>query len=341
VIIAPAAASDQGEPPPPVRLHATATLLAAPAPLASELGSLYAATEQVGREQGLEPQDVWSHHWQPLMDDICLLSTLARGAGSAAGAPMQPSTAVSLEMAQTLVQFFSLNAMPGWQAEAQCVLDMISRQREERQHHVMGPPGESALPQMRAEPVQAEGGATATSHPAPTSMLASLPSIAGAGNSKAAQVGHNQGSPASGHTPQWEVPVTTNPPSGTAVSSTGNEANTTQCPDKSSSVAPAPRQPPPAATSTFSIRAWVLWFGSCLHLLWAGFPDPGDEREWQSDISVTSVAATDPVGLVCQAGIVIASMTRTPHDDGLMFRWPLLYLGHSAGWVIALLWWVP
>jgi hypothetical protein len=86
------------------------------------------------------------------------------------------------------------------------------------------------------------------------------------------------------------------------------------------------------------MKGWVQWLATGLHLLAAGFSDSNNEKVWQEDLGVTAVAATDPVGLMCQAGIVIASMTRTPHGDGLMFRWPMLYLGHSAGWVIALLW---
>jgi hypothetical protein len=60
----------QGGSPPPARLLATATLLAAPALLASELCSLHIVMEQEGGYQGLGAQQLWSSHWQPLMDDL-------------------------------------------------------------------------------------------------------------------------------------------------------------------------------------------------------------------------------------------------------------------------------
>jgi hypothetical protein len=119
-------------------LLATATLLAALAPLASELCSLHTAMVEQERGAGLGVQEVLSNHWH-LMDDICLLSALARGAAEA-GLDHQQAASTVTEVATRLHQFFCLNTLPAWQEEVAQVLDIRSSSRHRWPLlHILGP----------------------------------------------------------------------------------------------------------------------------------------------------------------------------------------------------------
>jgi hypothetical protein len=70
-----------------------------------------------------------------------------------------------------------------------------------------------------------------------------------------------------------------------------------------------------------------------------GFPDAGEERVWQSDISVTSVRAIDPLGAVLQIAMGGITMARI-WQEGLLRLWSLNWLLHvcyAAAWLWALL----
>jgi hypothetical protein len=125
----------------PTRLHGTATLLAAPAPLATELCSLYAGMEQEGQEDGLSRRDVWSHFWQPLMCDLhaCLAGCQMAAAPSGNAATfIQQNEVVLTTVAGSLGSFFSANGMPGWQGLMQ---RMSETMRDHHQSHLEGGPG--------------------------------------------------------------------------------------------------------------------------------------------------------------------------------------------------------
>jgi hypothetical protein len=138
VITAPVHASDTDQPPPPARLHTTASLLAAPGPLASELCSVYTGLEVEGQGAGLTTAEVWSTHWQPLTHDVCLLGTLA--ARRRAGTLSCGSAAVAAQVAQSLSHFFADHALPAWQAQVSCFSTSL------QQHEVSrGGQGEGSL----------------------------------------------------------------------------------------------------------------------------------------------------------------------------------------------------
>jgi hypothetical protein len=131
--------TDDGHPPPRPQLVATATLLAAPAPLASELCSLYEAMQDQGQAAGLEAHEVWSQHWQVLMHDVslCLLAAddlLAprepTSSAPASEAPEQHTAGAIREVAGNLHRFFSSHAMVGWEAQMQAVLQACGGQQE-------------------------------------------------------------------------------------------------------------------------------------------------------------------------------------------------------------------
>jgi hypothetical protein len=314
IITSPVHQSGPNQPPSPTRLHATATLLAAPDHLASELCSLYAVMVEQGQQEGLTKQQVWSLHWQPLMDDICLLSTLTE-----ATSQEQQSMSVITEAAHNLQQFFEMNSLPAWQEEVVRVLGSL--QQQDAKHQPESPTsGGSATEQKGSSQVDVRRAA-----PAPGSV-----------SSKTAATEHRQQhSPAS---------------SGDKAGMSSSVAGPSSPSKKKLSSAPGrtPTAPvPPRPTLRLrrackkSLSAWV-WH--CCQLLWAGFPEHDDESEWQSDISVTCARATDPGGLICQAGICAANTMRA-WRMGLLTQWQdishlHLYIIHTLDWMLALTWWV-
>jgi hypothetical protein len=130
IITTPTHKPGSQQPPQLACMHATATLIAAPAALASELCSLYGTMMQQGGAIGLDAQAVWSLHRQPLMDCICLLSTLP-GTAAEASTPQEPaqSTAMLTEAAHSLQAFFDLDSVPGWRAEVSCILARLKQQQ--------------------------------------------------------------------------------------------------------------------------------------------------------------------------------------------------------------------
>jgi hypothetical protein len=136
VITTPTNQLDQPKPPQLAHVHATATLLAAPGPLASELCTLYEAMEDEGRAQGLSGQEVWAAHWQQLMNDlaVCLMAAdnLSSGAGATASTDQQLEAVK--EAATPLAEFFSDHGLGGWQVQMQGVLQALGlHQVESRQ----------------------------------------------------------------------------------------------------------------------------------------------------------------------------------------------------------------
>jgi hypothetical protein len=133
IITTPTQHADTSQRTQPVRLLATATLLAAPAPLASELCSLYALMQQQGQQEGLGDQEVWSLHWQVLMNDLALCLMAADDFGSAttgAGTAMSVQQVQAVgEVADSLCKFFSGHAMLGWQAQMQASLQALGHQQ--------------------------------------------------------------------------------------------------------------------------------------------------------------------------------------------------------------------
>jgi hypothetical protein len=325
IITTPTHKPGSQQPPQLARLHATATLVAAPPPLASELCSLYETMMQQGGAIGLDAPAVWCLHWQPLMDSICLLSTLP-GTAAEASTPQEQaqSTAMLTEAAHSLQTFFDLNSMPAWRAEVSCILARLNQQQARGQ--VEAP---SADPQSDAQ--------AATS---PTSVPGNeQPPASGAAPRSSATSDHDQPELAS--------------TSGTAASRHGcNAAGCSRAgpssPSKDKAAAssqPPPRLPPTPHPHRPRIRALHAWVLHCCRLLLLGFPDPGVEREWQSDISVTSARATDPGGLICQAGIFAANSMRA-WRMGRLVHWHdasnvLLYWVHTLAWGGVLIWWVP
>jgi hypothetical protein len=151
---------------------------------------------------------------------------------------------------------------------------------------------------------------------------------------------------------QQQVEVTTLAHSGPPASSSDQEVVTATSPktpsragpsspsnEKPSTTAqphvPAAAQPPHMAPATgYSSRIC-----SALQLLIRGFPDAEEERVWQSDISVTSVRATDRLGMVLQAAISVTCMAHM-WQEGLLAHWSLNWLLHTcytAPWLWALL----
>jgi hypothetical protein len=114
VITTPSAAHQPhgSHPPPPARLLATATMLAAPLELASELCSLYTRMEQEGRGQGLSVQDVWHRHWQPLVNDLGLCLNVSK---------VQSGSVQGAVAATTLCSFLAQHGMRGWLSQLQLV----------------------------------------------------------------------------------------------------------------------------------------------------------------------------------------------------------------------------
>jgi hypothetical protein len=260
-------------------LLATATLLAAPVSLASELCSLYSMEEQEGPEAGLSPQDVWSHHWQPLMDDLCLLSTLAGGAAETGLGHQQAASTVT-EVATSLHHLFCLNNLPAWQEEVARVLDtLLQEQQQQAQVATAAHPG-SRVSSSGQEVISATSTKTSSN-------------------------------------------------AGTSSSSNEKPPTTAQRP------APAPAQPQHMASARpYSSRVYRY-----LQLLLGGFPGAGEERVWQSDISVTSVKALDPWGVVLQIAMAGVAMARM-WQEGLLDRWSLnwlLYICYTTPWLWALL----
>jgi hypothetical protein len=94
-------------------------------------------------------------------------------------------------------------------------------------------------------------------------------------------------------------------------------------------------------THHHTARIKAAWLWQCLRLLHTGFPDAHDERVWQDTCAVTSVLATDPVGLIYQSGIFVACLVRT-WQAGLLQDWShasnmILFSSHGFGWVFAIL----
>jgi hypothetical protein len=270
IITTPAHKPGSQQPPQLARLHATATLLAAPPPLASELCSLYETMMQQGGAIGLDAQAVWSLHWQPLMDSICLLSTLP-GTAAEATTPQEQeqSTAMLTEAAHSLQTFFDLNSMPAWHAVVSGILARL-------QHSA--------------------------------------------------------------------VPGTTGREGTAACNSTGPSCLSDGKCSAKPQAQPSPAAPSPSRPRSSRIRALHAWVLYCCRLLLSGFPDPEVEKEWQSDISVTCVTATDPGGLICQVGIWAANVMRA-WRIGRLTGWQdnsdvLLYTLHTTDWALPLIWWV-
>jgi hypothetical protein len=155
VMTTPLTPSHSGQPPAPAQLLATTTLLAAPAPLASELCTLYDSMEDQGQAQGLGAGDVWSQHWHPLMEDICLCLVAAHSAAAlTATSPSAPSEGpaggvqsqeVTARVMEVLGQFFAGNGMPAWQAQLQHIVAQLEEFWRGRQQHA-----DQAAPQPSA-----------------------------------------------------------------------------------------------------------------------------------------------------------------------------------------------
>jgi hypothetical protein len=135
IITTPTKHADPPNPPQPAHVHATATLLAAPAPLASELCNLHEAMQQQGRAQGLSDEEMWAHHWQQLINDLSLCVAASAGlssaaaAGAGATAMAQHQLQAMKEVTTTLANFFSTHGMTGWEAQMRGVLQALGRQQ--------------------------------------------------------------------------------------------------------------------------------------------------------------------------------------------------------------------
>jgi hypothetical protein len=176
IITTPTHHTQGPQPPQLARLLATATLLAAPASLASELCGLHELMEQQGAAQQLTAQEVWSQHWQVLMNDLALclmaaddLSSATPGEGTAVSAYQVQAVG---EVAETLCQFFLGHVMPGWQAQMHSSLQALSHQQAQGQQALLWEQGVVATPFHRDEPAgpatpQVGKQATSTSVPAP------------------------------------------------------------------------------------------------------------------------------------------------------------------------------
>jgi hypothetical protein len=105
----------------PPQLLASATLLAAPALLASELCGLHALIEHEGVDARMTGASVWSQHWQPLMDDICLClealgsaDAASAASGTAEGAMVGFGSQACDLVTARLCDFFSDVGMAAW-----------------------------------------------------------------------------------------------------------------------------------------------------------------------------------------------------------------------------------
>jgi hypothetical protein len=131
----------------PVCLHATATLLAAPALLASELCILAEAMQQQGRAEGLSDQEVWSTHWQQLINDLCMCLMAANDPSSGMG------TTEVRGVASSLATFFSTHGMTGWEGQMQGVLQALGRQQVEGRQASEEQAGAGAIADAPAGPL--------------------------------------------------------------------------------------------------------------------------------------------------------------------------------------------
>jgi hypothetical protein len=177
IITTPTQHADTSQRTQPVRLLATATLLAAPAPLASELCSLYALMQQQGQQEGLGDQEVWSLYWQVLMTDLALcllaaddLSSATPGTGTAAPAHQRAALAAA---ADSLCEFFTHHVMSDWEAQMQGALQSLGHHHQgENKPATYMEQGGVATPSHRDVPAgpatpQVGKQATSTSVPVP------------------------------------------------------------------------------------------------------------------------------------------------------------------------------
>jgi hypothetical protein len=158
IITTPAAPHSSTQPCPPARVLATATHLVAPVLLASELCGLHAIMEEEGVRAGMSGAAVWSHRWQPLMNDISLCidllsssqtasatsnSSTATGAGAGVQYPAQAFDLVT----DTLREYFSRAGMEGWFQQLQSMRESMP------EHHKQG----EATPQWGGVEPQGSG----------------------------------------------------------------------------------------------------------------------------------------------------------------------------------------
>jgi hypothetical protein len=270
----------------PMHLHATATLVAAPKPLASELLALYSLMEVQGKEEGLDSGEVWSGHWQPLMDDLTSCLYQQGSSASVAVPDGAPGTTVTVErealsndaLAQVLSglrEFFSTHAMSGWLQQLQ---------------HLSGCPGGG---QDTAGAGRGEGPSSASGD----HLTETLRTSCGAACAPADPAGQPPGA---------SVPT---PTSASSSSPARKQPNEHQQP----LTAPALRPKPLAL-------ACSLGLGGCLHLLVSGFPDAQQESEWQRRRSMTPLGSTPPLGLMFDAASAAAAVIRM-WQAGWLSRW--------------------
>jgi hypothetical protein len=327
VIMTPTSPHSSTVAPQVTRLHTTATLLAAPAPLASELCCLYEAMIQQGQQEGLGAGCVWTTHWQPFLEDISLLSALTgRRAGSSPAEHQLP--AVQADVAHSLRQFFDVNSMPAWHAY---VSDLLRAGEQPSQTPALDIPSQVANTSSSLSIASVPQ--TPTAHQGPIQGSDVHPQHPPVVHSTVGQVSINEATSATSINP-------TSPPAAGQAAEPSNLGSS-----KELSAATQAHLPPPTAQRTHHIGGWLARLRQCLQLLHTGFPDPDDERVWQDTCAVTSVQTTDPVGLTFQAGCLVASLNRM-RKAGLLTEWShasniILCTSHAVGWVVAILRYEP
>jgi hypothetical protein len=349
VITTPANHADQTNPPQLAHVYATATLLAAPVLLASELCTAHEFMQQQGRAQGLNDQEIWSHYWQPLMQDVCLLATSALPKDE--DPIQQANAAVVAQAAHTLSHFFDINSMHAWQAQAVHVLSNLFQQQAEAP--------QPSLPAAQVPTAGDEAGeevpSTATSHdnadpPALPDLTANLAARASSGR-------QSRKPKLSSSYAHLQQPSLTSSASGSsngqegASAAAGKGASDTATYPSGPSSSRAGKRPAPMAAAqapstptsrplSANTKALMAWLRQGLQLLHRGFPDAAAEKEWQEGVVLTY----SPFFLVLQAGIFAASVTRT-WQAGLLVHWSdatqlIFYTAHAAVWMLATVRWV-
>jgi hypothetical protein len=181
-----------------VRLLATATLLVAPASLASELCGLHELMQQEGQQEGLAAQEMWSH-WQVLMNDLALcllaaddLSSATPGPGTAPPAHQRAALAAA---ADSLCEFFTHHVMSDWQAQMQGAVQSLGHQQGENKPATCMEKGSVASPSHRdvpagpAMPLEVKSGARSAAPAAgvnDSTQQPQKPATAGASSGKGA-----------------------------------------------------------------------------------------------------------------------------------------------------------
>jgi hypothetical protein len=284
--------SGVSQPPRPTRLHATATLLAAPAPLAAELSAVFSGMQQDGRGAGLSAQDMWADHWQPLINDIALCLPCAPGAHAAAtwqAASQQEGAArvAQQQVAQNLIKFCSAHGLIGWRSylegicapQTQLLAGVSVRQHQRPAAAAAAPAGsEGHDDPPTAVPAEAPGPTPDDPPPAAPETSEPFPEP-----HKGKQVGLET-SPSGVTTSSGETGETRT--SSTTISGSYSSMPVPPPPPRPlysrHALSRGAQTPPPPFNSRPAAASLAASYGGAwpLRLVVSGFPDAGDEAAW-------------------------------------------------------------